>query len=52
MKVLVFSSSPNTDGLTAVCANAALEVFENTPTFTPNHGKSQRANFYLRGKNL
>jgi len=25
MKVLVFSASPNTDGLTAACANAALE---------------------------
>jgi multimeric flavodoxin WrbA len=30
MKVLVYSSSPNLDGLTAACANAALEGIRDT----------------------
>ena len=29
MKVLVFSSNPNTDGLTAECARAAAEGIQN-----------------------
>lgn len=30
MKILVFSSSPNTDGLTAACAQAALQGFQQS----------------------
>jgi multimeric flavodoxin WrbA len=30
MKVLVYSSSPNLDGLTAACAHAALEGIRDT----------------------
>ena len=29
MQVLIFSASPNTDGLTAACANAAIEGVQN-----------------------